>query len=268
MRKLLRRVSVVILVVLAIAAVASLWLPVSASEQMRDAIDAAPSWRLPLGADDLGRDRLARVLCGLRLSLLLTAAAACVSTAIAGVVGGVAGWYGGRVEQLAMAVADLFVSLPWLFLLIMVRAALPLNVSPMVSIGLTFLLLGILGWAAPARVIRAQARAVADSDYLLQARASGCGRLRLFLKHLAPNLRPVLAAQFWICVPVYIVGEANLGLLGLGVSEPFVSLGGIIRELQTETAFLAHPWILAPAIVLVLAPACLYFARPEKEEAA
>lgn len=261
----LRKLAIGMLILLAFAAVVSLWSSRAASMQFRDAVDAAPSLRFPLGTDELGRDRFARLLSGLRLSFLLAPAAALLSTLVAGVVGGLAGWYGGRIERLAMAAADLFVSLPWLFLLITVRAALPLNVGPALSIGLTFLLLGILGWAAPARVIRARARAIADSEYLLQARASGTGQLRLFVRHLAPNLRPVLSAQFWICVPVYIISEANLGLLGLGVADPLVSLGGMVRELQSESQFFTHPWILAPAVILVLAPACLYFARTERE---
>lgn len=263
--RLLRRVAVSVLIILATAALVSLCLPMSASGQFRDAVASGPSMRFPLGTDELGRDRLARVLAGLRLSFLLAPGAALLSTVVAAAIGGVAGWCGGRIEQMAMATADLFVSLPWLFLLITVRAALPLNVSPAVSIAVTFLLLGILGWAAPARVVRARARAIADSDYLLQARAAGTGSVRLFIRHLVPNLRPILAAQFWLCVPVYIVSEANLGLLGLGVTDPLVSLGGMVRELQSETAFFSRPWILAPAVVLVLAPACLHFARPGEE---
>jgi len=262
----LQRAAAGILILLALAAVGSLWFPVSASAQSRNAIDAAPSMRYPLGTDELGRDRLARVLCGLRLSFLLAPAAACLSTALAALIGGIAGWYGGAIERIAMAAADLFVSLPWLFLLITVRAVLPLNVSPLVSIGVTFLLLGMLGWAAPARVARARVRAIAGSDYFLQARAAGTGGVRLFLRHLLPNLGPILAAQFWICVPVYIISEANLGLLGLGVADPLVSLGGMVRELSSESSLMTRPWILAPAGVLVMATACVHFARLKKEE--
>lgn len=266
MTRVLRRVAAGILILLAIAAIASLWFPHAASAQFRDAIDAPPSARFLLGTDELGRDRLARVLCGLRLSFLLAPAAALLSTVLATLIGGIAGWCGGAIERIAMAAADLFVSLPWLFLLITVRAVLPLNVDPLVSINVTFLLLGLLGWAAPARVVRARVRSIAGSDYLLQARAAGTGAFRLLVRHLVPNLRPVVAAQFWICIPVYIVSEANLGLLGLGVTDPLVSLGGMLRELQNESSFLARPWILAPAAILVMATACVHFARFTKEE--
>ena len=114
----------------------------------------------------------------------------------------------------------MFLSLPWLFLLLTVRALLPLNVPPVTSIVVTFALLGLLGWAAAARVVHASVRTLRNSDFVLQARASGCGRLRLLFVHLLPNLRPILLAQFWISIPVFILTEANLGLMGLGVSEP------------------------------------------------
>jgi ABC-type dipeptide/oligopeptide/nickel transport system permease subunit len=146
---------------------------------------------------------------------------------------------------------DLFLSLPWLFLLLAVRALLPLNTAPLTSVIITFLLLGCLGWATPARIIRAGTRTLVNSDYLLQARASGIAPARLFWRHLAPNLRPILLAQFLVSVPVFILSEANLGLLGLGVSEPLPSWGAMLRELENYTAVLRNPWMLAPAILLI-----------------
>jgi ABC-type dipeptide/oligopeptide/nickel transport system permease subunit len=74
----------------------------------------------------------------------------------------------------------------------------------------------------------------------------------LFFRHLLPNLRPILLAQFWVSVPVFIVSEANLGLLGLGVSEPMPSWGAMLRELENYTAVLHNPWMLAPAILLIV----------------
>ena len=152
---------------------------------------------------------------------------------------------------------DLFLSLPWLFLLLAVRALLPLNTSPIASVGITFLLLGCLGWAAPARIIRAGTRTLANSDYLVQASASGVGRARLFWRHLLPNLRPILLAQFWISIPLFILSEANLGLLGLGVSEPLPSWGSMLRELENYTAIQQNPWMLAPIVLLVAVVSCL-----------
>lgn len=227
------------------------------SEQFRDALSAAPSARFPLGTDDLGRDRLARLLYGTRISLLLAPAAALLSTILAALVGGIAGYLGGRWERAITAGIDLFLALPWLFLLLTVRALLPLNTSPVASVMVTFLLLGCLGWATPARIIRAGTRTLVSSDYLVQARASGVSGFRLFWRHLLPNLRPILLAQFWVSVPVFILSEANLGLLGLGVAEPLPSWGSLLRELENYGAVLQNPWMLAPAMLLIAVVGCL-----------
>jgi ABC-type dipeptide/oligopeptide/nickel transport system permease subunit len=255
------RKQTVAVVVLGIAVLASLGAayiaPSSYAEQFRDAISAPPSARFWLGTDELGRDRFARLLYGTRVSLLLAPAAALLSTLIAALIGGAAGYLGGRWERLLTTGVDLFLSLPWLFLLLAVRALLPLNTSPVTSVMITFLLLGCLGWAAPARIIRAGTRTLVNADYLVQASASGISRWRLFWRHLLPNLRPILLAQFWISVPLFILSEANLGLLGLGVSEPLPSWGAMLRELENYSAILQNPWMLAPAILLVVVVSCL-----------
>jgi ABC-type dipeptide/oligopeptide/nickel transport system permease subunit len=124
-------------------------------------------------------------------------------------------------------------------------------------VAITFLLLGCLGWATPARIIRAGTRTLVNADYLVLARASGISGVRLFWRHLLPNLRPILLAQFWISVPVFILSEANLGLLGLGVSEPLPSWGALLRELENYSAVLQNPWMLAPVVLLVVVVASL-----------
>src|SRR5207237_9173462 len=114
-------------------------------------VATAPPWNEHwLATDEIGRDRFARVLYGTRISLLLAPAASLLSTLVAALVGGLAGYLGGAWARIAMAVTDLFLSLPWLFLLITVRALMPLNVSPLASVLVTFLMLGMLGWASAA----------------------------------------------------------------------------------------------------------------------
>jgi peptide/nickel transport system permease protein len=175
-----------------------------------------------------------------------------LSTLMAAFIGGVAGYLGGAWERLAMAITDLFLSLPWLFLLITVRALLPLNASPLVSVLVTFLMLGLLGWAASARVLCAGARALRNSELLVQARALGLHGLRLFAVHVVSNLKPVLYAQFWISIPAFILSEANLGILGLGVAEPMPSWGSLLKELEGLTSLAEQPWKFAPLLLLIV----------------
>lgn len=226
----------------------------SYEQQLREATNAPMSREFPLGTDSLGRDRLARLLYGTRISLLLAPAAALLATLLAALVGGLAGYLGGWCDRLAGRAIDLTLSLPWLFLLITVRALLPLNVSPLTSILITFALLGLLGWASPARVVRAGVRRMRDADFLLHARACGCRPWRLFLVHLLPNLKPVLLAQFWTSIPIFILSEANLGMLGLGVAEPLPSWGNLLRDLENQLSL--HPGVLAVLALLILVMGC------------
>lgn len=264
-----QKVALVVLGIIVVAALGAAYItPSSYSEQFRDAISAPPAARFWLGTDELGRDRLARLLYGTRISLLLAPAAALLSTLIAALIGGAAGYLGGRSERIVTTGVDLFLSLPWLFLLLAVRALLPLNTSPFDSVLITFLLLGCLGWAAPARIIRAGTRTLVNSDYLVQASANGVSSWRLFWRHLLPNLRPILLAQFWISVPLFILSEANLGLLGLGVSEPLPSWGSMLRELENYSAVLQNPWMVAPAVLLVVVVCCLQLLLRTEDDAA
>ena len=240
---------------------ADLWEKNGYDQQFRESVDAPPSVRFPLGTDDLGRDRLARLVYGARVSLLLAPAAALLSCVAAALLGGLAGLAGGFTERAILAAADLFLSLPWFFLLLMARASLPLNVSPAISVGITFFLLGLLGWAAPARVIRAAVCDLRHAGFLEFARACGSSPWRLLSRQVAPSLMPVLRAQFWIAVPAYILAETTLGMLGLGVSEPLPSLGGLLRELEGGDVA-SRLWLLAPVALLASILVSLQSLRP------
>jgi len=261
-----RAAAVIFLVVLALVCLSADFLaPTSYAHQFREVPDAAPSRHHLLGTDALGRDRFTRVLYGSRVSLLLAPAAALLASLLAALIGAGAGLAGGWVERCIMAATDLFLSLPWLFLLITVRALLPLNVSPMASVTITFALLGCLGWAAAARVICADTRALCRSDFVLLARASGCDGFRLLWRHIVPNLKPIVYAQFWISIPVFILTEANLGILGLGVAEPLPSWGGLLRELESFSGLSGQPWIFVPLVLLILVVSSFHLLMENEE---
>jgi len=233
--------------------------PAPYAHQFRDDADRPPSTQFPLGTDELGRDRLSRLLYGMRISLLLAPAAALISTLLAAIIGGAGAYAGGIWDRGTKVLIDLFLSLPWLFLLLTVRALLPLDIPAVTSVIVTFALLGTLGWAASARIVAASVRSLRDSEFVLQARASGCASARLLVRHVLPNVKPVLLAQFWISVPLFILTEANLGMLGLGVTEPLPSWGNLLRELENYTALGHSPWLWAPLLSLVLVMSLFQF---------
>lgn len=233
------------------------------ARQFREMPGARPSTHFPLGTDDLGRDRLARLLYATRISLILAPAAALLATLLAAVAGGAAGYFGGWWDKCVVHIIDLMLSLPWFFLLLAARGALPLNAPPITSLLITYGLLSILGWAGPARVIRAGTRRLRDSDFALQASAEGCGTLRILCRHVIPNLKPVLLAQLWTTIPVFILSEANLGLLGLSAGEPFPTWGNLLRELQNPFSLRLEAF--APLAVIMIAVACFKLATPREE---
>lgn len=251
------------LILLAIVFLASL-APVNYDQQSRETISAPPSGQHPLGTDDLGRDRFDRLLYGTRISLVLAPCAALITLLIAAAIGITAGFLGGPWETFAMRLTDLFLSLPWLFLFLILRSLLPLNASPALSLVLTFLLMGILGWAPAAMVIRAAVQEFRKADFVLQARANGCSESRIWIAYLTPSLRGILMTQFFLSIPLFILGEASLGILGLGVAEPMPSWGNLLREL-TSAPPLSQYWVFAPVALLILVMTALQLVQPQRD---
>ena len=263
-----RMAAIVILVIFGFTLSAPWIAPLGYAQQDRNAISLAPGSDRAhlLGTDTLGRDRFARLLYGMRISLLLAPAAAVVATCLAAGIGATGGVLGGWTERALLAVIDIFLSVPWLFLLLTVRALMPLNTTPIVSIGITFALLATLGWAASARVVCSGVRELLHTESILLARASGANLPRSVVVHILPNLRPVLAAQFLITVPAFILAEANLGMLGLGVSEPMPTWGNLLRELEAFSALKSQPWLWIPLITLVIVVSCFQIILQEKDQ--
>jgi ABC-type dipeptide/oligopeptide/nickel transport system permease subunit len=259
----MRKLAWLLLGVIALGAFLAPWIaPYGFAEQFRD---AGGRWFV-IGVDDLGRDRLSRLLYGTRVSLGLAPAAALVSIAI-GLVFSFLALRRNRLAQEAFSgITTIFLSLPWIFLFIIMRAELPLNTSPMVSLVLTFGLMGVAGWAWAGRVFTASLRSLSNAEWMVQARASGMRPLRIARVHLWPHIRGIAWAQFRVLVPAYILAEASLGLLGLGVPEPLPSWGNLLRDLQHPQAVHDNPWVLAPLGLLMLVMICLEaLATPDTE---
>jgi len=258
----------ILLIIFGLGLFAGSFIHYSYAHQFREIPNSAPSAMHWLGTDGLGRDLFTRLVYGTRVSLLLAPSAALLAAAIATLLGGIAGLRGSWFEKIILASADLAMSLPLLFALIALRAWLPLDVSPLLSVVATFITLGLLGWPSSLRVVWAASRNLRDSDHILFAQALGYRRTQLLFRQAFPCLRPVFLAQFWISIPLFILTEATLSMLGLGVMEPLPSWGNLLRGSEDFSAMAANPWRLVPLFVVVLTVICFQFIFPGSEELA
>ncbi len=249
-----RKLAAILLgLIIVVALAAPLIAPYGYDHQFRDSPRATAGGRFLMGTDDLGRDRFSRLLYATRISLILAPSAALISVALALPLSGFS------------SLITLCLSIPWIFLFIILRALMPLNTRPIESILLTFALMGVAGWAWPARILAASIRQIRQSGWLLQARASGLSPVRIAIAHIWPHLRSVAAAQFRVLIPACILAEASLGFLGLGVAEPLPSWGNLLAELQRPDSVRSNPSVLAPLGLLMIVMICLEALQPGTE---
>ncbi len=223
----------------------------------REHISAGASHGHPAGTDELGRDRAARTAQAFALGLLGAGAAALITTCLTAAAASAAAFGPPYVRSAVLYVSDLALVLPWLFLLMLVRSALPLNLPAAASALVSFGLLAALGWPVYVRSVTVRIESLRRADWLLQARACGRNPIRSLLVDVLPHLRPILLTQFLLAVPMILLSEANLGSLGLGVSDPLVSWGSLIGELTGGTPAAATRWMFLPLLALVLTMFCM-----------
>jgi ABC-type dipeptide/oligopeptide/nickel transport system permease subunit len=220
--------------------------------QDRDAILAPATAQHWTGTDDLGRDRAVRVAAALLIGLTGAGLAAALTTAIAAAFGLLAAFSRPSSGSALMFLSEMFLSLPWFFLLMMVRSQLPLTASPAETAVATFLILAGLGWPACARAIYRGALELRSAEWMIQGRMCGLRTGQLIRRHLLPHLRFLLLPQFLVCMPAFLVAEANLGALGLGVGEPLPSWGSLLLELDNSALLARSGWVYLPIALLVL----------------
>lgn len=236
---------------LLVAALVVHFSPYPYAAQDRDAILGESTHEHFAGTDEYGRDRAVRSSVALLLGVTGASAAAAVTVAIAAGIGTLAAFSSPLLRGTLLLVSDAFLSLPWLFLLMLVRSGLSLTTSPIHSAVISFALLAVLGWPACARAVYQGTCTLRTSSSMLHGRASGLRPTQLIRLHVLPNLRPLLLPQFFLCIPAYIMAEANLGALGLGVAEPLPSWGGLLLELQNSALLVRSHWVYLPIMLLV-----------------
>ena len=207
---------------------------------------------LLVGADRDGRDIFSRLLFGARTSLLLALAATSGALVIGLLIGAVAGIADSMVDDLLMRLAELVIVLPTIYVVLVLRAALPLVLPSSLVFMLMAAVFALVGWPFVARGVRSIVFSEKRREYALAARSLGAGRARLLGRHLLPACAGFISVQATMLVPAFIVAEATLSYVGLGFADPVASWGTMLREASDIVTFTQFPWTLAPAAAIFI----------------
>ena len=205
-----------------------------------------------LGSDGFGRDVLSRTLTGARLSLGVAFAATALALTLAALVGGVAGYAGGRTDAVLMRFAEFVLVLPALYVALALRGAMPLVLSTRQTFATLAIVFGAIGWPAAARGVRGIISIERSREYAEAAYAIGASPLRVIVRHLLPSTFGFLLVQATVLVPAFVMAEAALSLVGFGFAPPVATWGTMIEEVGTGGILAEAPWLLAPIAGMAL----------------
>ncbi len=201
-----------------------------------------------LGTDNLGRDIFSRLLYALRVSLSVAIIGTISTISIGVLIGSLAGYIGGVFDSIVMRLVEVLMAMPTFYLMLSLRALFPLDISGVYVFIMIIFILSFFGFASFSRVIRSMVLSIKSYDYVMMAKYYGANPFYIIIKHILPNIRRYIIISAVLSIPAYIIAEGALSFLGLGIQEPYPSLGNMLpKNIYT---ILLYPWTFSSAIVI------------------
>lgn len=220
------------------------------------------------GTDSLGRDVFSRVLQGGRISLSIGLIGVAISFILGVTLGGISGYFGGAVDMVIQRIIEFLSQLPHIPLWMALAAAVPTTWPPVRVYFMITLVLSILGWTGLARTVRGKILQLRTEDYVMAARFAGASQFSIIRKHLLPGFASYLIIHITLAIPEMILGETALSFIGVGLKPPVVSWGVMLQEAQNIRTVAVAPWLLLPALFVVVTVLCYNFVGDGLRDAA
>jgi len=210
-----------------------------------------------LGTDEQGRDLWSRLVYATQTSLTIGLCGVAMSLVLGVLLGGISGFYGGAVDTVIQRIIEIFRSIPTIPLWMGLAAALPNDWSVLRVYFAITVIISLIGWTELARVVRGRFLSLREEEFVMAAELAGCSRTRIILSHLVPSFLSHIIAATTLAIPAMVISETSLSFLGLGLRPPAISWGVLLQQAQNVQALAISPWLLIPAVpVIVVIIAC------------